>query len=607
MLLVPKDFRQAFLGAVRNDALDNEIQKTLLVFVSAAEADSVCALRILQAICRSEHMYISILPVWNYAEMLSITEKEFVDKEAPRTVMLINCGSGHNIRTLLRLPTNIRITVIDSHRPIHTSYNNAEDPDTLFWHDPDDVAGPSEVPCAESTDDSDSSDSDDDANDENESPVSKRQRQQAGLPPPSVVRRKERAAQRAKRKEARLAHHAQGTYWGRPAASLLYDLAYSMQITDRRMLWWNIVGVTDQLLHQRISHEGYVSAARTLETQIATVIAEADVEEEEVGDGGGNSVMMRIPQLDRITAVDELRLVALRHWSLLESLQHSLWVAVRLATWREDGIRKLQYLLVACGLPLKQAKLAYTQMTPAVRKRAPGRLIKEAPSFGLLDFSYRSFQINNGWNQVGLSASDVVVALTALLDGGETDTRPNRDRFWDAWTALSHREVATLRKGLELAKKLQRAIVMDGGMITDRGGTLRRRHRHLHLFDLSAADIVHRVLLLRPVALLKLASFLHDAWIQKVKVAVPLVVIGPPSEEGQCLVVGFSGRPTLESQITPFGSLFELAAQQCNATKRQDLFDAAIVEIGREDAKRFGAALTQQKFSRAHAAAAAAQ
>jgi hypothetical protein len=49
MLLVPKDFRQAFLGAVRNDALDNEIQKTLLVFVSAAEADSVCALRILQA------------------------------------------------------------------------------------------------------------------------------------------------------------------------------------------------------------------------------------------------------------------------------------------------------------------------------------------------------------------------------------------------------------------------------------------------------------------------------------------------------------------------------------------------------------------------------
>lgn len=32
--------------------------------------------------------------------------------------------------------------------------------------------------------------------------------------------------------------------------------------------------------------------------------------------------------------------------------------------------------------------------------------------------------------QVGLSASDVVVALTALLDGGEADKRSVRDRFW---------------------------------------------------------------------------------------------------------------------------------------------------------------------------------
>lgn len=48
MLLEPTAFREAFLGAVRNDALDNEVQKALLVFVSSAEADSVCAIRILQ-------------------------------------------------------------------------------------------------------------------------------------------------------------------------------------------------------------------------------------------------------------------------------------------------------------------------------------------------------------------------------------------------------------------------------------------------------------------------------------------------------------------------------------------------------------------------------
>lgn len=605
MLLEPKDFRQAFLGAVRDDALGNEIQKALLVFVSATEADSVCAIRILQAICKSEHMPQSIIPVCNYSEMRSICDKEFVDKEAPRTVMLINCGSGHNIRTLLQLPPDIRITIIDSHRPIHTSYNNPGDSDTLFWHDPNDVAGPSEIPCAESTDDSDS-DSDED-NNENESPVSKRQRIEAGLPAPPMERRKQRAAQRAKRKEERLAHHAQGTYWGRPASSLLYELAYSMQIIDRRTLWWHIVGVTDQLVHQRISHEAYVHAARALETQIATVIAEPDAQEEEVGDAAaGNTGMMRIPQLDKITAIDELRLVALRHWSLMESLKHSLWVAVRLSTWREEGLRQLQLLLVKCGLPLKQAKLAYTQMLPAVRKRAIVRLVEEAPSFGLLDFSYRSFQIDNGWNQVGLSASDVVVALTALLDGSETDTRTARERFWEAWAALSHREVGTLQSGLRLAKKLQQAIVMDGGMITDRRRTLGRRHRNLHVFDLSTADIVHRALLLQPVALLKLASFLHDGRIQIDKEAKPLVVIGPPSKEGRCLVVGFSGQPTLDSENTMFGDLFEKAAHQCNAIKRQDLFDADIVEIAEGDTKRFKVALTQLAYFSMSAARSAA-
>ena len=47
MLLERPQFREAFYGAVRDDALDNETDKKLLVFVSTAEADSVCAVRIL--------------------------------------------------------------------------------------------------------------------------------------------------------------------------------------------------------------------------------------------------------------------------------------------------------------------------------------------------------------------------------------------------------------------------------------------------------------------------------------------------------------------------------------------------------------------------------
>ena len=40
--------------------------------------------------------------------------------------MCINCGAGENIREMLKLKENIRITVIDAHRPIHLSYNNPD-------------------------------------------------------------------------------------------------------------------------------------------------------------------------------------------------------------------------------------------------------------------------------------------------------------------------------------------------------------------------------------------------------------------------------------------------------------------------------------------------
>lgn len=54
----------------------------------------------------------------------------------------------------------------------------------------------------------------------------------------------------------------------------------------------------------------------------------------------------------------------LRHWSLLEALRYSPYVAVRLHTWRGAGQHMLHLLLARCGVPLKQAKLAYSALLP---------------------------------------------------------------------------------------------------------------------------------------------------------------------------------------------------------------------------------------------------
>ena len=47
------------------------------------------------------------------------------------------------------------------------------------------------------------------------------------------------------------------------------------------------------------------------------------------------------------------------------------------------------------------------------------------------------------------------------------------------------------------------------------------------------------------MALVRLAMFLHDAYIQDAKKALPVVVIGPAGEERRCLVAGYSGQPKL--------------------------------------------------------------
>jgi CDC45-like protein len=60
--------------------------------------------------------------------------------------------------------------------------------------------------------------------------------------------------------------------------------------------------------------------------------------------------------------IQELRLQLLRHWSLLEALANSPYVATRLLTWLDRGQELLQELLVVCGLPLAQSRLAYSEI-----------------------------------------------------------------------------------------------------------------------------------------------------------------------------------------------------------------------------------------------------
>ena len=52
-------------------------------------------------------------------------------------------------------------------------------------------------------------------------------------------------------------------------------------------------------------------------------------------------------------------------------------------------------------------------MAPGVKRRMPERLTEEAKGFQLMDISFRSFQVNNGWNQVRQAGARLTTHLSS--------------------------------------------------------------------------------------------------------------------------------------------------------------------------------------------------
>lgn len=62
-------------------------------------------------------------------------------------MLLLNCGATEDVRSLCNLPSNVRIVILDHHRPVWHGHNNEDDMDTLVLVDHDDPVPKSGVPA----------------------------------------------------------------------------------------------------------------------------------------------------------------------------------------------------------------------------------------------------------------------------------------------------------------------------------------------------------------------------------------------------------------------------------------------------------------------------
>ncbi|EFN58772.1 hypothetical protein CHLNCDRAFT_50260 [Chlorella variabilis] len=587
MIITTSDEWTALYRSICEDSKRSD-DKHVFIYACSSDADSVCALRILEGIFKCDRVTHGWMAVSRYDEIEEDFKRYYTEGEsALRTTILINCGAAEDVRALLHLDQreNVRVVIIDSHRPIcHLNNLDSEEDGIIVFLDETEGTSKADLPPFEYPEGSDS-------DDENDPPAKQRR---LSLPSSSggeeggggegsrASPRQQRRKEREQREAFREQYYAQGVSYGKPAACLMFDLAYQLNHENAHMLWLALVGLTDHLVHNRISADKYLEYYLHYETYVSSN-GHLDVPaEREVADGEGVTVLNN--QITcRILPQDDYRFGLLWEWNLYEAMMNSPYVASRLQTYTEKGRTLLELLLAKLGIPLEEAQRSFAgegyDMAPRYRHSLQDKLELHAPAFRMSDDGLKRC----------VHAVDLVHAVTALLECGSrkgpvTNFGDHVDKFWRAYHALSWgSDAGELRRGLDLAKKVQQALISDGGAV------IVQRHYHnfkqFRIFDLSDHKMNNQHLIGHPMALQRLAAFFQDQYFQSSGHRKPVMLIGPRSAEGRCLVIGYEA--TQRMRGNKLGTAFIEATERVGAQAWHDLFDTCIFEIAHSDVARF--------------------
>ena len=561
----------------------------LLVFPSSSDTDSLCTLKIITHVLSSDSVRYSVYPVSSPGD---------VDQHAGQTIrsddnvalLLINWGCHRDVRRVLNLGPHVLVFVVDSHRPIHLHNLSEQNRQvivlyTLEDENQADLSYDFEVSALANAADLDSddefdeiSDEDSDTEDEREGRRDKRKRaSDEGSEDPIKLFRK------LKREYYRL-----GTFHGKPSGCLIFDLAHALRKNTNELLWLACVSLTDQFIHERLTNERYLDGVMEMEQHINSSGNLDAVSSVTLKDG----TIIQAPENSRISYEDEPRLMLLREWNLYESMICSSYVATKLKTWSDNGQKKLKLLLARMGFPLVDCQRKFQYMSMEIKLKMKEEFERLLPEYGLMEFYYRSFFRIQGYC-TKFSAADVVYGVTALLESSSEDRDSSvADQFWVAYSSLSQSNVDQLRKGMQQAIEIQRAILRQGSVAITKSGFIRssRKFRWVKL-----EDPVDTVKLGYPQALTKFCHFLMDALKERGARMKPLICACMVKEPGKVLIVGVCGKPRLGAiQGNSFGVGFRNAAEELGFEYYHELFDSSWIVLDTANISSFMIRLTEK-------------
>ncbi|KAK4573835.1 hypothetical protein RGQ29_031688 [Quercus rubra] len=566
----------------------------LLIFPSTSDVDSLCALKIVFHVLESDSIRYACYPVSSFQEIHKYAGPNLCSSDEPISILLINWGCHRDLRKVLNLGPVARVFVVDSHRPIHLhnlsdqndrvvvlyTQDDEHQADLAYDFDVSALASASDLNSDDEVDELDSEDENDSDSEEEEDGSGSRKRRKV-----SGENEEDPVQLFGKLKKE---YYHMGTFHGKPSGCLMYDLSHSLRKNTNELLWLACVSLTDQFVHERLTDERYQAGVMELEQHINSSGNLEAVNSVTLKDG----TKIRAPNASRIAYEDEPRLMLLQEWTLFDSMLCSSYIATKLKTWSDNGMKKLKLLLARMGFALVDCQQKFQYMNLEVKRKMKDEFERFLPEYGLTDFYYRSFLRLHGYRS-RVSAADVVYGVTALLESFvKTDGSCASKQFGVAYDALSLGNLDKLKAGMQNAIKIQRAILRQGSTAITKTGCIRsgRKFRWLKL-----EDSVDTKLLGYPQALTKFCYFLMDALREKGARMKPLLCACLSQEPNKVLVVGVCGKPRLGAvQGNAFGIAFRNAAEEIGSEFFHELFDSSWIFLDAAAVNSFMVRLTEK-------------
>ncbi|XP_034548671.1 cell division control protein 45 homolog [Notolabrus celidotus] len=558
-----------FITDIRKEFYEVVASQRVALLV-ASDIDALCACKILQALFHCDQVQYTLVPVAGWQDLSTAFLEH---KEQFKYFVLINCGANVDLLEMLQPDDDSIFFVCDTHRPVDVVnvYNDAQI--KLLIKQDDDLSVPSYDDIFRDEDE-EGGDSGNES-DEGSEPSGKRRRFDEG----AVERRIERA--RAKREwEARrreiLFDYEQYEYHGTSASMMFFELAWVLTKDTKDMLWWAVIGLTDQWVHEKITHMKYITDIATMQRHVSRHNHRNEDEE--------NSLSI---DCMRISFEYDLRLTLYQHWSLYESICNSCYTSCNFKLWTLNGQKKLQEFLADMGLPLKQVRQKFHSMDMSIKENLRDVIEESSIKYGMKDIRIQTFGVHFGFKNRFL-ASDMVHATTALLESTEKD-ESDGDNFIRALDSLSRSNLERLHAGIDLSKKKLMAIQQTvascicTNLILSQGPFL-----YCYLME-GTPDVK---LFSKPMALTLLSKYLLKAFVHSTRnkrcKLLPLIMAAPKDvEKGTVIVLGIPPESETSDKKNFFGRAFEKAAESTSSRTLHDHFDTSIIELKTEDRSKF--------------------